>query len=287
VARRWLWGLLLGVVGVFLVGCGSTEPSPPGRGLPDAAAALSECERTVAEAAWTEALAACEQARALVPTPPALADRLAQVYLAYGRAALSSGDVAGALTWFERAREQRPDLSEVASEYALALAYRAGEIALANANWPEAVAKFEAVYTADPLYLAWLPERAPRQRLAEAHVGWGRALLAEHALDDAERHCLQARELAPTFPAVGECLTAIAVARTPTPTPTRTPAPTRPIPLRPTVRPTPRPPSLATPAPTALPAPASPAPTSPTALPPRGPAAPVFTGRPATPVSGP
>src|SRR5205823_2453887 len=128
--------------------------------------------------------------------------------------------------------------------YVLAMAYRAGEIALADASWDEAVAKFTAVQTADPLYLSWLPERAPRRRRAETQVAWGRALLADRQLSEAEQHCEQARQADPELPAAAECLAAIAAMRTPTATPTATPTPTRSLPIAPPRAPAPpRPPA--------------------------------------------
>ena len=67
--------------------------------------------------------------------------------------------------------DERPDRGEVAREYALALAYRAGDTLLAAGRWDEASAKFRAVYDADPLYLAWLPSTL-RLRMMLALLGW-------------------------------------------------------------------------------------------------------------------
>jgi tetratricopeptide (TPR) repeat protein len=230
------------------------------------------CARTTAARDWDQALPACERVAVEAPSTPDLPDRLVRIYLAKGRAALSPGDVALALRWFSRAHDVRPDVTEVAGEYALALAYRAGEAALAAGDWDDALAKFQAVYDADPLYLAWLPERAPRRRLAEVHVTWGRAALDEHALDEAESHCARAVRLVVDLPDASDCLAAVAAARPPTPTSTPTPAPTRVVPIAP---PRPAPPVVAPPrraappvpvaprVPAATPAPALPAPPAP------------------------
>jgi tetratricopeptide (TPR) repeat protein len=227
----------------------------------EAAEAAGQCEAAIAVAAWAEALSACERARMHDGTSATTAEHLAQVYLVHGRAALSEGNVAGALPWFERARAQRPTAAEPNREYALALAYRAGEAAMAQGNWEEAVAKFEAVSQADPLYLSWLPDRAARQQVAAAEAAWGRQLLAERALDDALAHCLQAQKVVPDHSAAGECLVAITAARTPTPTPTRTPFPTGTFqqPARPPVQQPARPPVQQPVAPARSPVPQAPA----------------------------
>jgi tetratricopeptide (TPR) repeat protein len=268
---------------VCLVGCGGgTRPAPPSRVSnalpvaaipPEAAEATARCEEALAATAWQEALAACELARAQNGAGTAGAERLAQVYLAHGRMALSEGDVVGAVPWFDRAREQRPQSGEAVREYALALAYRGGELAQAQAEWGEAVAKFGAVHAADPLYLSWLPERSARRRLAEAEVGWARKLLGERQVDEATAHCTEASKIAPEAPAVSECLAAIAAARTPTPTPTRTPAPTparQAVPARPPAPPAP--PARAPVAPAVQPPAVLPPTVAP--APPRGPAGP-------------
>jgi tetratricopeptide (TPR) repeat protein len=168
------------------------------------------------------------------PDTPGLPNWLVTVYLAKGRAALSPGDVAQALHWFDRAHERRPDLPEVAREYALALAYLGGEAAYAAGRWEDALAKFQAVYDADPLYLAWLPERAPRRRAAEVEVAWGQTLLEERALDEAENHCAAAGRLVAELPAATDCLAAVAAARVPRPGSTAVPvaSPVRAAPAR-------------------------------------------------------
>jgi tetratricopeptide (TPR) repeat protein len=253
----------------------------------EAAEAAAQCEATIAVAAWAEALSACERARMHDGTSATTAELLAQVYLVHGRAALSEGDVAGALPWFERARMQRPTAAEPNREYALALAYRAGEAAMAQGNWEEAVAKFEAVSQADPLYLSWLPDRAARQQVAAAEAAWGRQLLAERALDDALAHCLQAQKVVPDHSAAGECLVAITAARTPTATPTRTPFPVQ-QPGRPPVQQPARPPVQQPVAPARPPvqqptARPSPAPQPPPQQPQSGPARPPAQQPPAAP----
>ncbi|HLH26035.1 MAG TPA: tetratricopeptide repeat protein [Chloroflexota bacterium] len=288
--RDWLgaW-LLAALAAVSLVGCvdlsARTPAGPPVANARDVAPdttvaeVTAECERTAAAGDWDGALQACERVAADAPDTPGLSDRLVTVYLAKGRAALSPGDVLGALRWFDRAHDLRPDLAEVAGEYTLALAYRAGEIALAAGRWDDAVGKFQAVHDADPLYLAWLPERAPLRRLAEAEAAWGQALLGDRDLDEAQNHCARASELAADLSEATACLGAIAAARAPTPTPTPTPAPTRAVPVVPrpappaAVPPRPAPPATASPRTARPPATAAPPPSAP-AGPPPAPAAP-------------
>lgn len=262
--RLWAW-LLRGLAALSLAGCQlgapAPRPGPPERVSDSTERALAECERSLAAEAWPEPPPACDAVSPAERARHGLGERLFAAYLGEGRKALSAGDVAGALPWFERAYQQRPDSVEAATEYALALAYRAGEAALAAGRWEDALAKFRAVYEGDRLYLAWRPERAPRRRMADVYAAWGRALLEERALDEAEAHCEQARELVPELPAAVACLAEIAALRVPTPTPTRTPLPTRP----------PAPPPRA---PTAVPAPTV-APPAPTGAPP-SPAAPTL-----------
>jgi tetratricopeptide (TPR) repeat protein len=239
---------------------------------PSTAAEMADwCARTVAASDWDQALPACERVADEAPGTPDLPNWLVQVYLAKGRAALSPGDVTQALRWFDRAHDLRPDLAEVAKEYALALAYRGGEAALAAGRWEDALARFRGVYDGDPLYLAWLPERAPRRRAAEVHLAWGWALLDERALDAAEDHCASAARLVADLPEAADCVAAVAARRAPTPTPTRTATPTRVVPIAPA---RPAPPVVAPPRPAAPPAPAA-TPVPPPA-PPRAPNVPVF-----------
>ncbi|HZR97941.1 MAG TPA: hypothetical protein VFE37_04495, partial [Chloroflexota bacterium] len=268
--RLGAW-FLVALAAIGLAGCvdlsARAPAGPPVASARDEASArtLAEaaawCEQTVAASDWDQALPACERVAVEAPGTPGLSDQLVQIYLAKGRAALSPGDVTAALRWFDRAHDLRPDLAEVASEYALALAYRGGEAALAAGRWEDALAKFQAVYTADPLYLAWVPERAPRRRAADVEVAWGQALLDERALDEAERHCAAAGRLAPDLAAATDCLATVAARRTPTPTPTPTAPPTRAVPIappRPPVAPPPRP-APVPPAPRPTPAPPPPA----------------------------
>jgi tetratricopeptide (TPR) repeat protein len=276
---------MVGLASLALAGCQLGPPiaAAPGPRLvvaeaapePAAPTAAAECAELAAAAAWTQAAAVCDRVPAAERAIAGLAEPLAVGYLAEGRAALSKGDVARALTWFERAYLQRPDSREAAREYVLALAYRGGEAALAAGDWNEALAKFQAVHEADRLYLTWLPQRAPRRRQAEVHVAWGQALVAERLLDDAEQHCQRAEELAPELPAASECLAAVLAARPPTPTPTPTATPTpvrRAVPARPPAPPRP----VAPPAAAPVPRPA--APPTPASLPrlDPAPAAPVF-----------
>ncbi|HEY7067668.1 MAG TPA: hypothetical protein VII06_39795 [Chloroflexota bacterium] len=278
--------LLVALAAACLQGCvdlsARTPAGPPVASARDevpvstVADATDECERTVAVDDWDAALRSCERVAVEAPGTPGLADRLVQVYLAKGRAALSQGDVALALRWFDRAHDQRPDLAEVATEYSLALAYRGGEAALAAGRWEAALAKFQAVADADPLYLAWKPRQAPRRRQADAQVAWGQALLDEDKLDEAEAHCGQAAALVDDLAPARDCLDAVAAARKPTPTPTPTPAPTRVVPVAPP-RPAPPVAQPPRPAPPVAPPPRPVAP-APTPVPPAPPTpnAPVF-----------
>lgn len=283
--RLGAW-LLVALAAVSLASCvdlsARAPAGPPVASARDVASestlaeAVDWCERTTAAGDWDQALPACERVAVEAPGTPGLPDRLVRIYLAKGRAALSPGDVALALRWFDRAHDLRPDLTEVASEYALALAYRGGEVTAAAGRWEDALAKFQAVYAADPLYLAWLPERAPLRRAAEVEVAWGQALLDDRALDEAENHCAAARRLVADLATASDCLAAVAAMRTPTPTPTRTATPTRVAPPRPPPAP-PRPAPPRAPAVAATPAPAAPAPPPPAPTPaPPAPNIPVF-----------
>jgi hypothetical protein len=215
-ASGWPLGWAGGPAPVVVEPTTTTEREP--------SAAHLSCEQALADGDWRAAVDACETASG--HEGPDASEKVVRAYLGLGRAALGIGDVRSALAWFERAHDRQPRAREVAREYALALAYRGGELALAGGDWGEAAAKFRAVDEGDRLYLAWLPERAPRQRLADVQVRWGRQQLAEGALQEAETLCRSALALVAEVPGAQECLDDIARLRTPTPTPTPTRAPT-------------------------------------------------------------
>lgn len=252
----------------WLTSCAGWQPprmEPAARAAEATTTGVADaCARAVEQDAWTAAADACRDVPAADLDRAGLVPRLSQGYLGEGRTALSAGDVGGALAWFERARDQRPGDPEANRELALALAYRAGEATLAAQDWDDAVTKFTAIASADPLYLAWQPTLTPKRRAAEAQVRWAQTLLAERDLDEAERHCLAARALDARFGDAAECLDAVRALRTPTPTPTSTPAPTRTLGRLPAGGAAPR----ATAAPGTTPAAAVP-PAVPPALPPR------------------
>ncbi len=236
-ARRYLAAAFAALLIVDCSGGALSLPaSEPVSALPESLApapadAPAACEQALKDERWPAATTACERARSAAPGDAAAAARLSKAYLGRGRAVLGQGDVEEALKWFERARDAQPDSREAAREYALALAYRGGELALAAGDRVEALAKFQAVYDGDRLYLAWLPERAARRRIADIEAAWGQELLADGAWGDAEAHCRAALALVADLEPATDCIATIFRARTPTPTPTPTPAPTR-IPVR-------------------------------------------------------
>ncbi len=233
----WLGALLVALLAAGCLGGALTLPaSEPVSTLPTAfpdspvqltGDASETCERALKDEAWSTAVAACERARDAAPGSATASGRLSKAYLGRGRSVLSVGRVEEALRWFERAREAQPDSSEATREYALAAAYRAAEAALAAGDRVEALAKFRAVYDGDRLYLAWLPERSARHRLAEIETQWGHELAEEGVWGEAEAHCRAALDLVPTLESAQECIGVIFRARTPTPTPSPTPVPTR------------------------------------------------------------
>lgn len=192
-----------------------------------------------------KALSTYEQIHVLAPEAEAtlVADRLVELHLRVGRAALAHSpvevdDVRLAMEHFGAALKLKPRDAEVNEEQKLAQSYIAGQNAVAQQEYERGVNVLQVAYNIRPDYL----DGALVEPLYQSYVGLGDYYQGEGDCALAYEHYRRAGSLPASDKTLAEArLEQSAVCLTPTPTPTNTPEPTfTPLPSA-TAPPTPTP----------------------------------------------
>lgn len=168
---------------------------------------FARCESASAAEDWAEAIRACRVVRARDPDYAGLTDKLTAAYIGRGQQRLAAGsDLTGAADDFKQALSYNAESTDAQTALRRLQAYQAGEKALTEGRWDDAVAALSPVQTEDSKYLEARAERSAEGLLFIAWLRWGQSALNAGDRPDAAVRCAQALTIVADDPEAQSCV---------------------------------------------------------------------------------